>query len=256
MEEFILVPAKEDPREVERVKADLVSNAKIDEAAILGARKRRILADKTLSPDATMAKLLPASTAYSRAANRVRQLSIPPTLEQGGDETDKELVTPAIHKWLMRMGRTFVDNPNVGHGRGRGRGIAARGRGVGRSRALPAPPPPPSPPPPPPHGFGDDDDDDPYRQRRPPPPPPQHGGFIAPTQDELNEGIERLGPSPRGKAIRKSPLTRAEKRDALRQAAANAIEDEGTPTGPRKEGALGGLRPKKGRTRNWRDWPE
>ena len=65
MDEFILVPAAEDPRAVAQVKADLTENAALTSAARLGAKKRRLLRDPSLTPDEKMAKLLPVSRAFS-----------------------------------------------------------------------------------------------------------------------------------------------------------------------------------------------
>lgn len=65
MEEFILVPASEDPQTVAQVKADLTENAALTSAARLGAKKRRLLRDPNLTPDEKMAKLLPVSRAFS-----------------------------------------------------------------------------------------------------------------------------------------------------------------------------------------------
>ena len=110
MEVFILVPASEHPREVANVKAELTENVALTDAARLGAKKRRLLRDRTLTPDEKMVKLLPVSRTFARASNKLRQFNLPSTAG-GPDEEDPingdELVTPSIHKWMKRMVHAF-----------------------------------------------------------------------------------------------------------------------------------------------------
>ena len=106
MEEFILVPAREDPREVANVKAELTENVALTDSARLGAKKRRLLHDRIFTPDKKMVKLLPVLRAFARASNKLRQFNLPSTAG-GPDEEDpingNELMTPSIHKWMKRM---------------------------------------------------------------------------------------------------------------------------------------------------------
>ena len=104
MEEFLLVPAKEDPREVARVKGELTDNARLTYAGELGAKKRRLLKDPSLTPDKKMIKLLPVSKALARETRRIRQFKVPDTETE---EEDTELVSPAMEKWMRRMATTF-----------------------------------------------------------------------------------------------------------------------------------------------------
>ena len=104
MEEFLLVPAKEDPREVARVKGELTDNARLTYAGQLGAKKRRLLKDPSLTPDEKMVKLLPVSKALARETRRIRQFKVPDTETE---EEETELLTPAMDKWMRRMVKTF-----------------------------------------------------------------------------------------------------------------------------------------------------
>ena len=76
------------------------------DTARLGAKKRRLLCDRTLTPDEKMIKLLPVSRTFARASNMLRQFNLP-SKAGGPDEEDPingdELVTPSIHKWMKRM---------------------------------------------------------------------------------------------------------------------------------------------------------
>ena len=107
MEEFLLVPAKEDPREVARVKGELTDNARLTYAGELGAKKRRLLKDPSLTPDAKMIKLLPVSKALARETRRIRQFKVPDTETEEEEEEDTELLTPALDKWMRRMVKTM-----------------------------------------------------------------------------------------------------------------------------------------------------
>ena len=271
MEEFILVPAKEDPQEVARVKGELTDNARLTYAGRLGAKRRRILKDRTLSPDEKMKKLLPMSRAFATASRRVRQFNIPSAVEgETGEDEDTELLTPALHKWMRRMVRTLGPQTATAAAAAvpaktpfpttvkkvstlrLGKPSIPRKPKIERTpaRSLPAVSPKPKklemdlyefPPPPPPLSP------EPGPSWRDPSPFPFH-------DEDLADAIKKLRPTPKGKGKgkAKSPLETALE-TALETKFASTKEDDGDEGESDEEEGWLRLRPRP-HTKQWEEW--
>ena len=133
MEEMIVLPKKELPEIVQWYKGELTSNALLNRAGHLVAKKKRLLADPSLDAAQAVQQTQPLSCALREATKRLRQLPGAEGSGGGGvavdeEEEDENLVSTALEKWMKRMVQS----------------------GLKREPKMPRQPPPPSPPPPPP----------------------------------------------------------------------------------------------------------
>ena len=129
MEEMIVLPKKELPEIVQWYKGELTSNALLNRAGHLAAKKKRLLAGPSLDAAQAVQQTQPLSRALREATKRLRQL---PRAEGSGvavdeEEEDENLVSTALEKWMKRMVQS----------------------GLKREPKTPRPAPPPTPPPPP-----------------------------------------------------------------------------------------------------------
>ena len=129
MEEMIVLPKKELPEIVQWYKGELTSNALLNRAGHLAAKKKRLLAGPSLETAQAVQQTQPLSRALREATKRLRQL---PGAEGSGvavdeEEEDENLVSTALEKWMKRMVQS----------------------GLKRETKTPRPAPPPTPPPPP-----------------------------------------------------------------------------------------------------------
>ena len=130
MEEMIVLPKKELPEIVQWYKGELTSNALLNRAGHLAAKKKRLLADPSLDAAQAVQQTQPLSRALREATKRLRQLLGAEGPGGGGvavdeEEEDENLVSTASEKWMKRMVQS----------------------GLKREPKTPRQPPPPSPPP-------------------------------------------------------------------------------------------------------------
>ena len=106
MEEMIIIPKKELPEDVQFYKGQLQGNALMNEAGRLGAKKKRLLLDKSLTPSQKKRKTQRVSAKLARLNKRLRGVPLGggPTLQPG--EEDEGLVTTALEKWMNRLVRS------------------------------------------------------------------------------------------------------------------------------------------------------
>ena len=130
MEEMIVLPKKELPEIVQWYKGELTSNALLNRAGHLAAKKKRLLADPGLDTAEAVQQTQPLSRALRKATKRLRQL--PGAERPGGggvavdeEEEDDNLVSTALEKWMKWMVQS----------------------GLKREPKTPRQPPPPSQPP-------------------------------------------------------------------------------------------------------------
>ena len=129
MEEMIVLPKKELPEIVQWYKGELTSNALLNRAGHLAAKKKRLLADPSLDAAQAVQQTQPLSRALREATKRLRQLpgAEGPGVAVDEEEEDENLVSTALEKWMKRMVQT----------------------GLKREPKMPRQPPPTPPPPPP-----------------------------------------------------------------------------------------------------------
>ena len=125
MEEMIVLLKKELPEIVQWYKGELTSNALLNGAGHLAAKKKCLLADPGLDAAEAVQQTQPLS-------KRLKQLPDAEGPGGGGvavdeEEEDENLVSTALGKWMKRMVHS----------------------GIKREPKTPRQPPPPSPPPPP-----------------------------------------------------------------------------------------------------------
>ena len=130
MEEMIVLPKKELPEIVQWYKGELTSNALLNRAGHLAAKKKRLLADPSLDAAQAVQQTQPLSRALREATKRLRQLpgAEGPGVAVDEEEEDENLVSTALEKWMKRMVQS----------------------GLKREPKTPRPAPPPTPPAPPP----------------------------------------------------------------------------------------------------------
>ena len=129
MEEMIVLPKKELPEIVQWYKGELTSNALLNRAGHLAAKKKRLLADPSLDAAQAVQQTQPLSRALREATKRLRQLpgAEGPGVAVDEEEEDENLVSTALEKWMKRMVQS----------------------GLKREPKTPRQPPAPTPPPPP-----------------------------------------------------------------------------------------------------------
>ena len=108
MEEMIVLPKKELPEIVQWYKGELTSNALLNRAGHLAAKKKRLLADPGLEAAEAVQQTQPLSRALREATKRLRQLPGAEGPGGGGvivdgEEEDENLVSTALEKWMKRM---------------------------------------------------------------------------------------------------------------------------------------------------------
>ena len=108
MEEMIALPKKELPEIVQWYKGELTSNALLNRAGHLTAKKKRLLADPGLEAAEAGQQTQPLSRALREATKRLRQLPGAEGAGGGGvvvdeEEEDENLVSTALEKWIKRM---------------------------------------------------------------------------------------------------------------------------------------------------------
>ena len=108
MEEMIVLPKKELPEIVQWYKEELTSNALLNRAGHLAAKKKRLLADPGLEAAEAVQQTQPLSRALREATKRLRQLPGAEGPGGGGvavdeEEEDENLVSTALEKWMKRM---------------------------------------------------------------------------------------------------------------------------------------------------------
>ena len=108
MEEIIVLPKKELPEIVQWYKGELTSNALLNRAGHLTAKKKRLLADPSLDAAQALQQTQPLSRALREATKRLRQLPGAEGPGGGGvavdeEEEDENLVSTALEKWMKRM---------------------------------------------------------------------------------------------------------------------------------------------------------
>ena len=128
-----MLPKKELPEIVQWYKGELTSNALLNWAGHLAAKKKRLLANPSLDAAQAVQQTQPLSRALREATKRLRQLpgAEGPGVAVDEEEEDKNLVSTALEKWMKRMVQS----------------------GLKREPKTPRPAPPPAPPtpaPPPP----------------------------------------------------------------------------------------------------------
>ena len=102
MEEMIVLPKKELPEVVQWYKGELTSNALLNRAGHLAAKKKRLLADPHLEAAEAVQQTQPLSRALREATKRLRQL--PGGEGQSGmmvdeEEEDQNLVSVKQTDW-------------------------------------------------------------------------------------------------------------------------------------------------------------
>ena len=117
MEEMIIVPPKEwTASEVNAKKAELGDNNLLTKAARPSVKKDHLLKNKRMSASEKARKLRPLSSAIATTSAKLRQLDVPSVGaagEGGTNMTGKELVTPAVDKWMRHMIKSFSLNPQA-----------------------------------------------------------------------------------------------------------------------------------------------
>ena len=105
MEEMIVLPKKELPEIVQWYKGELTSNALLNRAGHLAAKKKRLLADPSLDAAQAVQQTQPLSRALREATKRLRQLTGAegPGVAVDEGEEDENLVSTALEKWMKRM---------------------------------------------------------------------------------------------------------------------------------------------------------
>ena len=105
MEEMIVLPKKELPEIVQWYKGELTSNALLNRAGHLAAKKKRLLADPSLDAAQAVQQTQPLSRALREATKRLRQLpgAEGPGVAVDEEEEDENLVSTALEKWMKRM---------------------------------------------------------------------------------------------------------------------------------------------------------
>ena len=108
MEEMIVLPKKELPEIVQWYKGELTSNALLNRARHLAAKKKCLLADPGLEAAEAVQQTQPLSRALREATKRLRQLPGAEGPGGGGvavdqEEEDENLVSTALEKWMKRM---------------------------------------------------------------------------------------------------------------------------------------------------------
>ena len=105
MEEMIVLPKKELPEIVQWYKGQLTSNALLNRAGHLAAKKKRLLADPSLDAAQAVQQTQPLSRALREATKRLRQLpgAEGPGVAVDEEEEDENLVSTALEKWMKRM---------------------------------------------------------------------------------------------------------------------------------------------------------
>ena len=129
MEEMIVLPKKELLEIVQWYKGELTSNALLNRARHLAAKKKRLLVDPSLDAAQAVQQTQPLSRALREATKRLRQLpgAEGPGVAVDKEEEDENLVSTALEKWMKRMVQS----------------------GLKREPKMPCPAPPTPPPPPP-----------------------------------------------------------------------------------------------------------
>ena len=124
-----MLPKKELPEIVQWYKGELTSNALLNRAGHLAAKKKRLLADPSLDATQAVQQTQPLSRALREATKRLRQLpgAEGPGVAVDEEEEDENLVSTALEKWMKRMVQS----------------------GLKREPKMPCPAPPPTPTPPP-----------------------------------------------------------------------------------------------------------
>ena len=105
MEEMIVLPKKELPEIVQCYKGELTSNALLNRAGHLAAKKKRFLADPSLDAAQAVQQTQPLSRMLREATKRLRQLpgAEGPGVAVDEEEEDENLVSTALEKWMKRM---------------------------------------------------------------------------------------------------------------------------------------------------------
>ena len=105
MEEMIVLPKKELPEIVQWYKGQLTSNALLNRAGHLAAKKKRLLADPSLDAAQTVQQTQPLSRALREATKRLRQLpgAEGPGMAVDEEEEDENLVSTALEKWMKPL---------------------------------------------------------------------------------------------------------------------------------------------------------
>ena len=105
MEEMIVLPKKELPEIVQWYKGELTSNALLNRAGHLAAKKKHLLADPSLDAAQAVQQTQPLSRALREATKRLRQLpgAEGPGVAVDEEEEDENLVSTALEKWMKRM---------------------------------------------------------------------------------------------------------------------------------------------------------
>ena len=105
MEEMIVLPKKELPEIVQWYKGQLTSNALLNRAGHLAAKKKRLLVDPSLDAAQAVQQTQPLSRALREANKRLRQLpgAEGPGVAVDEEEEDENLVSTALEKWMKRM---------------------------------------------------------------------------------------------------------------------------------------------------------
>ena len=100
MEEMIVLPKKELPEIVQWYKGELTSNALLNRAGHLAAKKKRLLADPSLDAAQAVQQTQPLSRALREATKRLRQLpgAEGPGVAVDEEEEDENLVSTALEK--------------------------------------------------------------------------------------------------------------------------------------------------------------
>ena len=109
MEEMLIIPKKEFQGDVQQYKEELTSNALLNQAGQLAAKKKRILNDPTLSDDWKVHFTKPISQQLRQATKKLRQ--IPSAGEGdggGGEDDDEDLVSTSLEKWLKRLAKSVT----------------------------------------------------------------------------------------------------------------------------------------------------
>ena len=74
MEEMLIIPKKELPKDVNYFKEELTGNAWLNRAGDLAAQKKRILQDPSLSDEVKVQEVKPISQQLLKANRRLRQI--------------------------------------------------------------------------------------------------------------------------------------------------------------------------------------
>ena len=125
---MIVLPKKELPEIVQWYKGELTSNALLNQAGHLAAKKKRLLADPSLDAAQAVQQTQPLSRTLHEATKHLRQLpgAEGPGVAVDEEEEDENLVSMALEKWMKRMVQS----------------------GLKREPKMPRPSPPTPPPPP------------------------------------------------------------------------------------------------------------